>query len=80
MRGIPRRRISRRSFAAGLAALVTIALLAGCGGSSKRNDSESSAPPAAGPQLTELRTTGEFRSLFNDAKGKPRVVLLLSPT
>ena len=72
--------MSRGSFAVGLVALVAVALLAGCGSSSKRSDSKSSAPPAAGPQLTDLHTTGEFRSLFNDAKGKPRVVLLLSPT
>ena len=71
--------MSRGSFASGLVALFAIALLAGCGGSSKRSDSESSAP-AADPQLTDLHTTGEFRSLFNAARGKPRVVLLLSPT
>jgi hypothetical protein len=55
--------------------LVAVASLAAaaCGGS----DRETAAAPG---ELVELSSAGPVAQAFDDAKGKPRLVLLLSPT
>ena len=34
----------------------------------------------AAPALTDLKSVDELKTLFNQDRGKPRLVLLLSPT
>jgi hypothetical protein len=38
------------------------------------------SPQAADASLTDLTSVEDFRDLFNDKEGVPRLVLLLSPT
>ena len=38
------------------------------------------AIPAVAPQLVDLDGLDDLRARFNDAEGKPRILLLLSPT
>lgn len=60
---------------AALAFLVLVAVLvgAGCGGSS----AERTADPGAVAELTDVE---QLASAFDADRGKPRLVLLLSPT
>ena len=39
-----------------------------------------STPIYAAPALTDLKSVDELKTLFNQDRGKPRLVLLLSPT
>jgi hypothetical protein len=55
---------------------IALLLLAGCFGSSDT----SSPTTSAGPALTDLRSVSQFRSLFNEAEGKARLIVLLAPT
>jgi hypothetical protein len=63
------------------ASCILIALLAlplaGCLGSS--SDMPSSAERSE-PALTDLESVDQFRSLFNESTGTPRLLVLLSPT
>ena len=38
------------------------------------------APLYPAPTLSDLRSVDELKTLFNQDRGKPRLVLLLSPT
>jgi hypothetical protein len=48
--------------------LLLVLLLAACGGSADREG------------LSDLTTVEELRTQFNDRRGEPRVILVLSPT
>jgi hypothetical protein len=37
-------------------------------------------PAYAAPSLSDLKSVGDLKTLFNQDRGKPRLVLLLSPT
>jgi len=39
-----------------------------------------SQPIYAAPTLTDLKSVDDLKTLFNQDRGKPRLVLLLSPT
>jgi hypothetical protein len=49
-------------------------VVAGCGGSS------SDEQPSAGGRLTDLTEIDQLRTEFNEKRGQPRLVVLLSPT
>jgi hypothetical protein len=51
--------------------LLLVLVVAGCGGSS-----QTAAPPA----LQDIHGVGDLAARVDAAKGKPRLVLLLSPT
>jgi hypothetical protein len=59
--------------AAALALLLVVAAVAGCGGSSAE-------PHASSGEVVALKSVEEVRSAFAADEGKPRLVLLLSPT
>jgi hypothetical protein len=70
--------VGRRPWTA-LAALAAASALAGCGGGEGEPSSE--LPDAAtSTEITDLENVLELRAAFNDDSGKPRLVLLLSPT
>jgi hypothetical protein len=54
-----------------LAAVVVLAIIAGVIGTLK---------PSSSVTLTDLNSTDELRARFNQDKGAPRLLLLLSPT
>jgi hypothetical protein len=67
----------------GLAHLLLIALmlgLAGCGGTSHAGGEATAGQATMNPQLTDLHSIGQLRSLFNRASTEPRLVVLVSPT
>jgi hypothetical protein len=56
---------------------LSVLPLTGClGSSSERPSSTAGGEPA----LTDLEGVGQFRSLFNESRGTPRLLVLLSPT
>jgi hypothetical protein len=59
--------------AAALALLLVVAAVAGCGGSSAE-------PRASSGEVVALKSVEQVRSAFAADAGKPRLVLLLSPT
>ncbi len=56
------------------------ALLLFFGGVSGRMAAQEATPTAASPTLTDLTDIEQFQDLFNAQAGKPRVILLISPT
>jgi hypothetical protein len=52
--------------------------LAGCGSGSESNGAEPAA--AERPEVAQLDSVLPLRAAFNDDRGKPRLLLLLSPT
>jgi len=74
----------------GMAMIVLGSLLAACGGGkeqpvpdagpARRGADVSSMDPAAEQRLRDLDNVDVLRQAFNDGAGKPRLVLLLSPT
>ena len=74
--------------------IATLALAAaGCSGHKNAEPQQPSAPEptsatgstangsASGTrQLTDLRSVGQLRSLFNTRSGEPRLIVLVSPT
>lgn len=59
-----------------LTMLVGVALLAGCGGS-KEQAGGTAAPPKG---VVELAGLGQFAQQFAADRGKPRLVVIFSPT
>lgn len=55
-------------------------LLAGCGQVSGVPMPFTKAQPPAGVTLTDLHDIGDLQTAFNQDAGKPRMVLLVSPT
>ena len=70
-----RRRTSRRGWGIGLIALTTasLSLLGGGTGTTLAAEDKTAV-------LQDLKSVDELRTLFNKAAGKPRLILLLSPT
>jgi hypothetical protein len=70
----------RNSIARWLLPAVLALLLAGCGHvGAVRLPWERTTPPA-GLSLTDLRTVSDLQTSFNQDSGKPRLILLVSPT
>lgn len=63
-----------------LAIAAFVAVLAGCGGAKTASHGGTSSRPRATGQLTDLHSVEQLASLFNADAGKPRLVLLMSPT
>ena len=64
-----------------LAPIALALLTAGCGVSTQRHPANStSAAASVTGQLTDLHSTAQLTSAFNDAAGEPRLVVLMSPT
>jgi hypothetical protein len=61
-----------RRIGALLALAVLLAATSACGGGSMRATSA--------PRLTDLHRIDQLRSLFNRASGRPRLIILVSPT
>ncbi|HVS84369.1 MAG TPA: hypothetical protein VHD91_01900 [Gaiellaceae bacterium] len=59
------------------AALVALAL-AGCGGGGRH--AATGAAAGKGATLTDVHSAADFETLFNQASGEPRLVVLVSPT
>ena len=87
-----RRVVPLALIAAGIAALAAVSVLRSgpeqstVGGeaapvAAATADAEAPAAiPAVAPQLVDLDGLDDLRARFNDAEGKPRILLLLSPT
>jgi hypothetical protein len=62
-----------RRVARGFLLVIAALVAAGCGGS---GDEQAAAPV----RVADLTSLDQFRAAFDDAAGRPRLVLLLSPT
>jgi hypothetical protein len=62
-----------------LPALLAL-VLAGCGHSAGVMVPWNRPAPPAGMTLTDLHDLGDLRNTFNQDAGKPRLILLVSPT
>ena len=60
-----------------LTVLAAVALLAGCGGSKEEAEGSAAPPPE---RVVELPGLGPFAQQFAADRGKPRLVVILSPT
>ena len=58
--------------------VAAILLAAGCGGDS--NSSSSGAERSAEPAVRDITDVLALRAAFNEDRGKPRLLLILSPT
>ena len=74
--------MTTRPLAASVLALLAAALaIAGCGsGSSDEGTPATSSSERDGVRLTDLTSVEQLRTRFNDDRGTPRLILLLSPT
>lgn len=73
-----RRGISRAIFI--WPAFLLVLLLTGCGHSGALTEPWDRPSPPAGMSLTDLHDMGDLQARFNQDAGKPRLVLLVSPT
>ena len=62
------------------ALVAAIGLWVACGAIDARTPWHANQPVYAAPTLTDLKSVDELKTLFNEDRGKPRLVLLLSPT
>ena len=60
--------------------VATIGLCIAFGAIDGRAPWHASPPAYAAPTLNDLKSVDELKQLFNENRGKPRLVLLLSPT
>ena len=65
---------------AALAALAAVVAPAGCSGSSEPQPESRVAPKASSAEISDLHNVLDLRAAFNDDRGLPRLILLLSPT
>ncbi len=76
--------MTRRRLGATAVALLAALTLAGCTtGSSGEADTTTPTTRSSeqeGVRLTNLRSVEQLRTLFNEDRGTPRLILLLSPT
>ena len=75
--------MTRRPLAASVVALLAAALaIAGCGGGGSTDGAAPATPfsEREGVRLTNLTSVEQLRTRFNDDRGTPRLILLLSPT
>jgi ABC-type glycerol-3-phosphate transport system substrate-binding protein len=66
-----------RAVARALLLLLVAGVLAGCGGGSA---SSGDAGAQAAPHVTSISSVLELRAAFNEDRGRPRLLLILSPT
>ena len=66
-----------RRVAIALALGVSVAGMAGCGSSGDAAANEATQQRAS---VTDISNVVELRGVFNDDPGKPRLLLILSPT
>ena len=62
------------------ALVAAIGLWVAFGAIAPRTPWHGNQPVYAAPTLTDLKSVDELKTLFNQDRGKPRLVLLLSPT
>jgi hypothetical protein len=62
------------------ALVAAIGLWVACGAIDVRTPWHANHLVYAAPTLSDLKSVDELRTLFNQDRGKPRLVLLLSPT
>ena len=62
------------------ALVAAIGLWVAFGASDARMPWDANQPIYAAPSLSDLKSVDELKTLFNQDRGKPRLVLLLSPT
>ena len=75
--------MTTRPLATSVLALVAAALaIAGCGGGGSTDGATpaTSSSERDGVRLTDLTSVEQLRTRFNDDRGTPRLILLLSPT
>jgi len=60
--------------------LLLALLLTGCGRSNPATVSWDGPSAQAGMRLTDLHSVGELQARFDQDAGKPRLILLVSPT
>lgn len=63
-----------RSLLITLASVIAVAAFAGCGSSSTKSSTESQE------RLTDLQDISQLQSAFRTASGRPRLIVLVSPT
>jgi hypothetical protein len=64
-------------FAPTILALAALGCASACGASGNAVGADRQAAASA---LTDLRDIGQLRTLFNNASGEPRLIILVSPT
>lgn len=75
--------LTGRALSAAAVLAAVILALTGCGGGSREGATEAGGEPpttAEPAALADVVDVGELRELFDAAAGKPRLLLLLSPT
>lgn len=60
--------------------VAAIGLSVACGAVDAKAPLHPNQPIYAAPTLSDLKSVDELKTLFNQDRGKPRLVLLLSPT
>jgi hypothetical protein len=63
-----------------LGVLAAVALASCSGGSESGDEPERASSPAAAAELTDVAGVLDLRAAFNADSGRPRLLLLLSPT
>jgi hypothetical protein len=62
--------------------LILVVLLAACGGSGGSSAAAGSSAGAsqAASAITDIKNISQLRDAFNQQAGKPRLIMLMSPT